>query len=384
MTQIIEHINMQGKTFDVEPPLDQQAIQNSQQGISSGGAWQALQDMSPTKNKEIAGMLFSRLMGRVWDRPTAGQSYQFYSAIHAGGKYIACSNHGAFYSLNAKDWFQCAGGTSVTFNKIVYTGSLYLAATSAGIFKSGDGMVWSLSNDNVSNTVIKDIFYYNYTAVIATTTGLYYCQDLAAPALSWTQVSNVSSLTFNFVCFSDGLWMAGSLSNGLWWSENGTTWTQGTGPTTGSFNCAHCLDGFWIAGSTGAGLYWSTDGKAWAQGTGPTTYTFNSIAYYNGLYVAASTSHGMYYSADGKVWTQCTGCTSYTMNSVRAYSGAYIAASSSGGSWFSIDGVNWGQSVNKSGTVNCISYCDGVWIAGGTGLYICDIDTLFEYGVLTA
>ena len=89
----------------------------------------------------------------------------------------------------------------------------------------------------------------------------------------------------------------------------GKAWTQGTGNnTTYNFNTVYYANGIWVAGSTGQGLWWSTDGKAWTQGTGSnTTYDFFTVYYANGIWVAGSMRKGLWWSTDGKAWTQGTG-----------------------------------------------------------------------------
>ena len=78
----------------------------------------------------------------------------------------------------------------------------------------------------------------------------------------------------------------------------GRAWTQETGSnTTYTFRTVYYANGIWVAGSFGQGLWWSTDGKAWTQGTGSNTrYDFYSVYYANGIWVAGCNLHGLWYS----------------------------------------------------------------------------------------
>ena len=116
---------------------------------------------------------------------------------------------------------------------------------------------------------------------------------------AWTQLTGGNTTyTFKTVYYANGIWVAGSIFQGLWWSTNGKAWTQGTGSnTTYGFNTVYYANGIWIAGSSSRGLWWSTDGKAWTQGTGGnTTYTFQTVYYANGIWIAGSSSKGLWYS----------------------------------------------------------------------------------------
>ena len=116
---------------------------------------------------------------------------------------------------------------------------------------------------------------------------------------AWTQGTGSStSYTFYSVYYANGIWVAGSYLQGLWWSTDGKTWTKGTGSSPdGYFQSVYYANGIWVAGSFAAGLWWSTDGKAWTQGTGSsTTYTFNTVYYANGIWVAGSLNYGLWYS----------------------------------------------------------------------------------------
>ena len=116
---------------------------------------------------------------------------------------------------------------------------------------------------------------------------------------AWTQgTGSMTSYRFSTVYYANGIWVAGSQEQGLWWSTDGKAWTQGTGSMTSYiFYTVYYANGIWVAGSSGHGLWWSTDGKAWTQGTGSmTSYRFNTVYYANGIWVAGSQERGLWWS----------------------------------------------------------------------------------------
>ena len=155
----------------------------------------------------------------------------------------------------------------------------------------------------------------------------------------WAQgTGNNTTYGFNTVYYANGIWVAGSFLNGLWWSTDGKAWTQGTGDnTTYTFSTVYYANGIWVAGSNAHGLWWSTDGKAWTQGTeNNTTYSFNTVYYANGIWVAGSSGHGLWWSTDGKAWTQGTGNnTTYGFSTVYNANGIWVAGSNGQGLWYS-------------------------------------------------
>ena len=165
---------------------------------------------------------------------------------------------------------------------------------------------------------------------------------------AWAQgTGNNTTYTFGSIYYANGIWVAGSYNNGLWWSTDGKAWTQVTGDTTAyTFYSIYYANGIWVAASVGRGLWWSTDGKAWTQGTGSnTTYAFYSIYYANGIWVAAS-GKGLWWSTDGKAWTKVT-----VVTTTSAFSSIY--------------------------------YANGIWVAAsGKGLWYSDYDLLVEENVI--
>ena len=197
--------------------------------------------------------------------------------------------------------------------------------------------------------------------------GLWWSED----GKVWTQSSTsaISSYNFRTAVFANGIWVAGSDNHGVWWSTDGKTWTQGTGFASNyTAYCASYVDGLWTIGSNGYGIWWSTDGKTWTQGTGSnTSYIIHCIVHANGLWVAGSDGHGTWWSTDGKSWTQGTGSnTASVVYDVYYANGIWVATTSSAGIWWSADGKTWSQETGSSTGYGFfgVYYSNGMWVAG--------------------
>lgn len=187
---------------------------------------------------------------------------------------------------------------------------------------------------------------------------------------TWTQVTgDTAGYTFNSVTYANGLWVAGSNSHGLWWSENGKSWTQVTGDTVSyKFNVITYANGLWVAGSASHGLWWSEDGKSWTQGTGGISYSFYAVTYADGLWVAGSDSHGVWWSEDGKNWTLASSLLqNYTFGRIVYGDGLWLSSviSDRYTLYSSTDGKTWTR-VSNSPSSFCytLAYRNGIWLAG--------------------
>ena len=111
---------------------------------------------------------------------------------------------------------------------------------------------------------------------------------------TWTQ-SNLTSISSYALYYADGIWVAGSLREGLYYSTDGKTWTQSDLTSIG-VKALYYADGIWVAGSNGQGLYYSTDGRTWTQSDITSTNKILTLYYADGIWVAGSYEQGLYYS----------------------------------------------------------------------------------------
>ena len=171
----------------------------------------------------------------------------------------------------------------------------------AGIVSGGDSGDYAWSIQHPKSEVSEDATAGTYTLTTANSSRPSSEIEYANLISDWTQ-SNITNKTFNSVYYSNGIWVAGSSGDGIYYSTDGITWTQSnvTGITVQSFYYGNEL---WVAGaSSNAGIYYSTDGITWTRSNITSGY-FLSVYYANGIWVAGKSNNGLYYSSDGMTWT---------------------------------------------------------------------------------
>lgn len=231
-----------------------------------------------------------------------------------------------------------------------------IVGTSAGSFPNGTE--WTKSNlvTVVGSTNVK----YADGIWVMTGIGIYYSTD----GKTWTQ-SNVSEITFSYLEYGGGVWVAASDSSVPYYSTDGKVWTQCTGIDGYLTNVVYS-DGMWVAGSSEAsiGSWYSEDGKSWAQSNITTGTRYEPAVRGNGMWVAAQrgTPRGIFYSTDGKTWAQ----SDVTVNTYLVfYANGMFQADTSRGVLYSFDGKTWSESnITVGGRVSTgMHYADGVWVS---------------------
>lgn len=158
-------------------------------------------------------------------------------------------------------------------------------------------------------------------------------------------------------------------------SPNGKKWTR-SNITSAAFHSIHYANGMWVACSNEEGLYYySTDGMTWTQSNITTGY-FNDVYNANGIWVAGGrdgydTSSISYYSTDGMTWDGSINVSSYDfIESIHNANGIWVGAGFDSGLWYSTNGMKWNRSNVTAARFYCIHNANGIWIAGGSdGLY---------------
>lgn len=169
--------------------------------------------------------------------------------------------------------------------------------------------------------------------------------------LYWLESTGITNITFLKAYNANGLWVACSVNNGLWWSVDGKAWTQGTGDCTGyTFRTVYYADGIWVAGGDD-GLWWSVDGKAWTIVDNPFIIKFEDfLCVYNanGTWVAGGDGGALFYSTNGRSWSDCDIGSSadpfvYDVTEVKFMNNEWILYSHDNMSGFysSADGQTW-------------------------------------------
>ena len=235
--------------------------------------------------------------GKTWNASGSGYGKFIKKVFYGNNMWIACTsnNDGIYWSTDGKTWTKGTGSnTSYSFNYAHYAAGLWVAGSAGeGLWWSSDGKAWTKGTGDHSRANVSSIYYANnlwvvsdnYTAVssdgknwtqvttnvgstcayfangmwIATrATGLMY--NLQANSDSWTEISNAPSITFNFVTYANGIWIA--CGTQLWWSYDGFNWVPAGGISTVHYNynfkCIKYANGTWVVGSdNGHGLLYS-------------------------------------------------------------------------------------------------------------------------------
>ncbi len=133
-----------------------------------------------------------------------------------------------------------------------------------------------------------------------------------------------------------------------------------------SLLCVTYGNGLYVAGGVNI-LITSPDGINWtSQSLNIGAYSFQDITYGNGLFVAVGPS-SIYTSPDGINWTLKSSF--YGGISVIYKKRLFIVVSSMGVIVTSTDGETWNQRADIEGTVRCITYGNGLFVAVGQNTY---------------
>lgn len=269
---------------------------------------------------------------------------------------------GDMYLCNDSGTVTFGTGNTLSFlpnDRVVYNGSQWRKWSAGSVRRVSEILPDGLGNvDLTQQTDITKILNPEIIGIL--------CYDVLGRV--WAKCTGGESYTFRGATYGNGIWVAFSASQGLWWSTNGKTWTKSSTSTISSyaFRFAYYLNGIWVAGSEANGLWWSEDGKVWTQGTGDTSHGFRCATYANGVYVASGIGSGMWWSTNGKSWTQGTGShTALTMNAVIYKNGIFVAGSNSG-LWWSTDGKAWTAGTGATGTLYSVTYGNSLFVAVGT------------------
>lgn len=196
--------------------------------------------------------------GKTWTAGTGTgiSSVTFNSIYYGNGTWVAGGdNNSIYYSSDGKSWTKTSSTIQTEIKSVFYRSGLWFAVGGGRVYFSIDGTTWTLSNYSFTSTSFNSVYNADRTWVICANDGIWWANQTSS-VVTWTKaiVTGDSSYDpeFNFVRYANGIWIAGSNTQGLWYSSDGKSWTQssGSGVTNKSFADAYFANGTWVAGST--------------------------------------------------------------------------------------------------------------------------------------
>lgn len=279
MPNVVDRFNVGGEEYHIEPVLVTEPIEDSPNGITSGGVYQALQDSSPLVNPSLRAKVFGKYIGsafRATPVPDIFSPTDWPSWSDAAGDVlvIGTGQRGPIWTDdNCESWHAVfdytSGNINVNYLKCVHGVwfvSVYFSNGNVYTYYSLDGRVWAQTNlpDQVD------------------------CVD-----------------------YGLGVFVAAVKSNkGLWWSEDGITWTA-SNVSTGTEKSVAYGQSFYDSHEKRfmTAHYYSLDGKNWSN-MGSTPSKLDAIAYGAGVWLGADATNNKFYRGGmGHSWDEITGVT---------------------------------------------------------------------------
>lgn len=250
--------------------------------------------------------LWYSLDGKEWN-PTNITGVLCNKIVKGGGVYVAQpDSNGFYYSTDGINWIE-SNNISGSYSLIYFNGIFVAGGLNQGLWYSLDGKEWTQVNKYLHPNNLVDM---NGVLVCLCSSyqGAYYSLD----GKTWER-SNKSDVNFSsgnkVFCYADGMLIAtGLVTNGpktMYYTYDGITFNE-TDIGDADCNCVRKGNGLWVASSYSNGLFYSYDGKTWTQSNidAAAESRRDSVYYANGVWVSGSGTKGLYYSLDGKTWTQ--------------------------------------------------------------------------------
>lgn len=184
--------------------------------------------------------------------------------------------------------------------------------------------------------------------------------------------SNIAA-TMSVVYHANGIWVAGGMLDGLYYSTDGMNWTH-SNITSGKVNDVYGADGVWvacIASGDNNGVYYSTDGKTWEQYSTINIYAYKMVRKYENVWFLGRDGVGSYYSTNGKDWVLVDSCGNLCCYGNGVW--VSVASNASLGIMYSTDGIAWNtsniQSGNPASPIRPCFYGDGLFVCAASGIY---------------
>ncbi len=208
--------------------------------------------------------------------------------VYGNGTYlISTINGGQYYSLDGITWTATDPSGSAYHGNIVFGNGKFILNTyhNGTIYTSSDAINWSQHGNFGTNSGSYGGSYGNGLYLIGVDGGLRNSTD----GVNWSGQISIGT-TVPAIAYGNGRWAIGSYgSNGLYYSNNGSSFTAATHDITAGRIYIYGIDfgnGLFVAGgaddtNSTSRIATSTDGITWTQVSNPFTGFIRSVAFNN-------------------------------------------------------------------------------------------------------
>ena len=265
----------------------------------------------------------------TWTPTEERTPISFESVSYLGGRFIAVSSAGFFFSLDGANWeriFDSRINLNSQGGPMAYDGDTFVASSSAGFYVSGDGRLWEPATSAPLQAIMRAVTSGQGKFVGV---GDGYSLVSSDKGRTWQSYPIGSSMELRGLAFGKGRYVAagrtGDFSFGgpaLFTSPDGMNWTPCPVPgppvvhPSAKFLGVQFLDGVFYAFGEQTGILRSTDGLNWTvalaanavAADGSLLYAVRSLTRAPGYLLASAGSslstQLFLVSLDGQTWTR--------------------------------------------------------------------------------
>lgn len=273
------------------------------------------------------------------------------------GVWLISSEIGIYYSFDGKNW--SASNITDTTKKISYTNGIWFSATNTNLIYSTDGKIWSLCDNYTS----ADGIVYSMRGLYVTSTSgnenLIYSND----GINWVSAifGGVNTYARSIVyCDNEGLLgFANGGNQNAYYTTDCENWVETNLPVI--VRTVLHANGMWLAKSSEDRMYYSVNGINWTPVIADEElFSSVSIIFANGVWVTTDKNNMIVYSIDGINWLS----SGETHGSLPIYGAGIWIKGGSEGVYYSTDLIHWEQATDVG--LSVFAYGGNVWV-GGSG-----------------
>lgn len=229
--------------------------------------------------------LYYSTNGKSWSRSNITTKLMSFHG-HNNGVFVAdAASDGMYYSTNGSTWYKSNLSFADTSIFCVLGNGIWVCMEFGGtaLYYSTDGKTWSKSY-TLSGTYTR-LYYENGTFIAsgASTTSILYSNN----GKEW-KVGNITGPVYGMCC-ANNLILVRSNLRATYYSIDGISWTP-ININKAMNNYLAYNNGVYLAGSQSNGIIYSVDGKTWKYSNITNFNTLGSIEYNDGVFLTSDTN----------------------------------------------------------------------------------------------